>query len=60
METCYVLYLEGDIIQREPTQGSLSTISPNMDGEEPLADGILPPAGWDRPKPSWFDFGQCT
>jgi len=25
-----------------------------------LPDGILPPAGWDRPEPSWFDFSQCT
>ena len=25
-----------------------------------LPDGILPPAGWDRPEPSWFDFSRCT
>jgi len=25
-----------------------------------LPDGILPPAGWDWPKPSWFDSSQCT
>jgi len=25
-----------------------------------LPDGMLPSAGWDRPEPSWFDFGQCT
>ena len=23
-------------------------------------DRILPPAGWDRPEPSWFDFSRCT
>jgi hypothetical protein len=28
-ETCYVLYLQEDVIQREPTRGSLSTISPH-------------------------------
>jgi len=25
-----------------------------------LPDGILPPAGWDWPEPSWFNFSQCT
>jgi len=25
-----------------------------------LLDGIFHPAGWDRPKPSWFDFSWCT
>jgi len=25
-----------------------------------VTDGILPPAGWDRPEPSWFSFSQCT
>jgi len=23
-------------------------------------DGIAPPAGWDRPEPSWFDISRCT
>jgi len=25
-----------------------------------LPDGILPPAGWDRPEPSWFNFSRYT
>jgi len=25
-----------------------------------LPNGILPPAGWDHPEPSWFDYGRCT
>jgi len=25
-----------------------------------LPAGILPPADWDQPKPSWFDFSRCT
>jgi hypothetical protein len=25
-----------------------------------LLDGILPPTGWDRSEPSWFDFSRCT
>ena len=25
-----------------------------------LHNGILPPADWDRPEPSWFEFGRCT
>jgi len=25
-----------------------------------LPDGIVPPVGWDRPEPSWFDFSRCT
>jgi len=25
-----------------------------------LPDGILSPAGWDRPEPSWFYFSRCT
>jgi len=25
-----------------------------------LPEGIFPPAGWDRPEPSWFDFSRCT
>ena len=25
-----------------------------------LPDRILPPAGWDRPEPSWFDFSRWT
>jgi len=25
-----------------------------------LPNGILPPAGWDHPEPSWFDYSRCT
>jgi hypothetical protein len=25
-----------------------------------LPNGILPPAGWDHPQPSWFDYSWCT
>jgi len=25
-----------------------------------LPNGILPPAGWDHPEPSWFDYCRCT
>jgi len=42
--------LEADYHQYQP-------ISMN---EVLLPDGILPPAGWDRPELSWFDFGRCT
>jgi len=28
--------------------------------KERLSDGILPPAGCDWPKSSWFDFSRCT
>jgi len=28
--------------------------------EVQLPKGILPPAGWDQPEPSWFDFTWCT
>jgi len=25
-----------------------------------LLNGILPPASWDHPEPSWFDYSRCT
>jgi hypothetical protein len=25
-----------------------------------LPDGIVSPAGWNRPEPSWFDSSRCT
>jgi len=25
-----------------------------------LPNAILPPAGWDYPEPSWFDYSRCT
>jgi len=25
-----------------------------------LPNGILPPASWDHPEPSWFDYSRCT
>jgi len=25
-----------------------------------LPNGILPPAGWDHPEPSWFDYSRST
>jgi len=25
-----------------------------------LPNGILPPAGWDHPEPSWFAYSRCT
>jgi len=39
-ETCYVLYLQNEIIQREQTRGSLSTISPNINEWRAIT-------GWD-------------
>jgi len=28
--------------------------------EELFPHMILPPAGWDHPEPSWFDYSRCT
>ena len=25
-----------------------------------IPNGILPPAGWDHPEPSWFDWSRYT
>jgi len=33
---------------------------PILMNEELLPNGILPPAGWDHPEPSWFDYSRCT
>jgi len=44
LETCQVLYLQKEIIVWEPTRGSLSTISPNIDE-------------WRAS--TWWDFTTC-
>jgi len=28
--------------------------------EGQLPEWVLPPGGWDRPEPSWFNFSRCT
>ena len=47
-------------MQQEPTGSSPSKYQSISMNEGLLPNGILPPAGFTCPEPSWFDYSRCT